>query len=354
MPGRFRRYITHTGATAEELVERLRRRRRHSGPIQIIPYRGFGTADSLSLSGRVLEDRGILPAHIERSRLANFRDNWRRFGSRELVGVRVRATLQAHDYEAITDDEGYFALTLKPEGPLDGAAWQIVRLELLDRVIPNHAPVRAAGEVLVPPPSARFGVISDIDDTILQTYATDLLKMLRLTMFRNAHTRLPFSGVAPLYQAFEAGKGGSEKNPIFYVSSSPWNIYDFLVEFIAFQGLPAGPLLLTDYGIDRNKLLKQSHSEHKLAAIERILGSYPRLPFVLIGDSGQHDPEIYLTAVRRFPGRIAAIYIRHVSDSRRAVEVAALAGEANSLGVIMLLAGDSSEVDADARRRGLI
>lgn len=351
----WRKRLALIGVGAEAIIERVRRRRRHQGgPVQIVPYRGFGTPAEFFLSGRVLEDRGILPANEAATRWANLRDNWRRFGSRELSGVRVAAEFAGVRHVATTDEEGYFHLHFAPAGPLEQAPWQIVRLELLDLPIPAEGLVRAAAEVLVPPPSARFGLISDIDDTILQTYATDLLKMAALTMFRNARTRLPFEGVASLYRAFEAGASGDARNPIFYVSSSPWNLYDFLVEFMAHNGLPAGPLFLTDYGFERDRFFKQSHAEHKLGSIDQIMSTYPDLPFVLSGDSGQHDPEIYLEVARRFPGRVKAIYIRHVSDDRRAGEVAAIAAAARAAGAEMLLVPDSATAAADAIPRGLI
>jgi phosphatidate phosphatase APP1 len=340
--------LSHVGAGAEVLIERVRRRRRHDGPVQLIAYRSMGTAAQLMVNGRVLEDRGISEAAEELSRLQNLRDNWRRFGSRELAGVSVRASFQAQAVTTRTDEEGYFQLRLQPAEPPDDAPWQIVRLELPD------LGVSGAGEVLVPPPTARLAIVSDIDDTVLQTYATDTLKMLRLTLLRNARTRLPFDGVATLYKALEAGGGGAERNPIFYVSSSPWNLYDFLVEFMAYNGLPEGPFFLTDYGLDREKLIKQRHAEHKLAAIAAIAATYPALPLLLLGDSGQHDPEIYLAAARAHPGRVAAIYIRHVSHERRADAVAALAAEARALDIPMLLAPDSATVAEDAIRRGFI
>lgn len=345
---RLRRILSRAASDAEELVERLRRRRRHAGPVQIVAYRGIGTPAELHLSGRVIEDRGILPASDGDTSWANLRANWRRFGSRELPDVRVRGEFQRLAVETRTDAEGYFQLSFNPPAPLDAAPTPIVHLHLPD------LGVHSTAEVFVPPPTARFAIVSDIDDTVLQTYATDMLKMLALTFLRNARTRLPFEGVAELYRALVAGPGGNDRNPIFYVSSSPWNLYDFLVEFMAYNDLPAGPLFLTDYGLDRDRLVKQSHHHHKLAALATINATYPQLPLVLIGDSGQHDPEIYLEAARAYPGRVAAIYIRHVSHERRAEEVAALSAEAHALAVPMLLAPDSAAVALDAARRGLI
>lgn len=342
----LRRLIARAGSDVEDLVARLRPRRQ-PGPLQIVAYRSYGSADALRLSGRVLEDRGILPAAEDAGRLDNFRAAWRRFGSRELPGARVCATFMGLHAETLSDAEGYFQLQIAPPS-LDAAPWQPVPLELPDY------DVRAVGEVLVPSGSARYAVISDIDDTVLQSYATDLLKMARLTFLGNARTRLPFTGVATLYRALVAGLSGHDHNPIFYVSSSPWNLYDFLVEFMAIHDLPQGPLLLSDYGLARDKLLKPSHAEHKLAHITAIAATYPHLPLVLIGDSGQHDPEIYLRAAQDLPGRVSAIYIRHVSHTRRAGVIETLVARAAALGVSMLLAADSASVAADARARGLI
>ncbi|MCS6880130.1 MAG: alpha/beta fold hydrolase [Oscillochloridaceae bacterium] len=345
---RLQRFLSRAAMDTETLLERLRRRRRRAGPALIVPYRGMGTPAMLHLSGRVLEDRGIKPADDADSRWTNLRANWRRFGSRELPYVRVRARFQEAVAETMTDVEGYFHLSLQPSAPLHDAPVQIVDLELPD------LGVRAAGEVFVPPAGARCAIVSDIDDTVLQTYATDALKMLALTFLHNARTRLPFEGVAALYRALVAGPDGSSQNPIFYVSSSPWNLYDFLVDFLAYHGLPPGPLFLTDYGLDRDRLVRKGHRRHKLAAIARIATTYPHLRLVLIGDSGQHDPEIYLEVARTYPGRVVAIYIRHVSHERRAEEVRALSAEARRLNVPMVLAPTTDALAADAASRGLI
>jgi len=95
--------------------------------------------------------------------------------------------------------------------------------------------------------------------------------MARLTFLRSPHTRLPFNGVAAFYQALR--DGAAQPRPIFYVSSSPWNLYDFLVDFMALNRIPAGPLLLRDLGLPAERAGGSSHQAHKLAQIERIMTS---------------------------------------------------------------------------------
>jgi phosphatidate phosphatase APP1 len=83
-------------------------------------------------------------------------------------------------------------------------------------------PIETTGSVLVPPAGASFGVISDIDDTVVETQVTDRLAMALTVLLRNAHTRLPFKGVAAFYTALHQGRSGEDRNPIFFVSGSPW------------------------------------------------------------------------------------------------------------------------------------
>ena len=207
----------------------------------------------------------------------------------------------------------------------------------------------------MPPPEAQLAVISDIDDTVVRTEATRVLRMARLVFFGNARTRLPFPGAATLYQALHWGRAGRPLNPVFYVSSSPWNLYDLLVDFLHLRGFPAGPLHLRDWGIRPKEGSLRDHHRHKLATIRRLLDAYPRLPFLLIGDSGQSDPEIYAEVVRQAPGRIPAVYIRDVSrTAARSDAIAALSQAVAAAGSTLVLARDSFAVARDAASWGWI
>ena len=160
--------------------------------------------------------------------------------------------------------------------------------------------------------------------------------------------------MAAFYRALEAGFAGGEGNPVFYVSSSPWNLYDLLIEFVDLQDLPAGPFFLQDMGLDANPMGVGSHRVHKLARIEEILALHPHLPFVLSGDSGQHDPEIYREVVKRHPGRVLAVYIRDVAVAPRDRVVVEMGDRMRADGVDMVLVADSLQAAAHAADRGLI
>src|SRR5690606_19421099 len=219
----------------------------------------------------------------------------------------------------------------------------------------DAARTSATAHVLAPPASARFGVISDLDDTVIRTDATSLVRMLRATLFHNAHTRLPFEGVAAFYRALHDGATRGEANPVFYVSSSPWNLFDLLVEFLQVRGIPLGPVMLRDWGISSATPLPTAHGPHKRSHIAQILSFYPHLPFLLIGDSGQEDPEIYRDIGAAHPERVLAIYIRNVArDPLRRKAVDALAKKVRSAGGTMVIAEDTYEAANHAAEHGWI
>ncbi len=315
-----------------------------------MPYRGYGTAELLHLQGRVLRGPPIPPARAEDRVWRNLLHTLRRIESDAVPHAAVRAHLEGRSYETLADDEGFFRFDIRPAAPLDAARlWHDVAVDLVD----PPAETGAVGKVLVPPESAEFALISDIDDTVIRTDATNLLRMARMVLLTNAHTRLPFEGVAAFYRALYHGAAGAARNPVFYVSSSPWNLYGLLAEVFEVHELPAGPLFLKDYDLRREMIFAKRHHTHKLAAIRALFDTY-NLPFVLVGDSGQQDPEIYREVVREYPGRVRAIYIRDVSPASRDEGVHAVAAEVRELGVEMLLVRDTVTAAEHAAARGLI
>ncbi len=324
-------------------------------PLIVVPYLGYGTPDQLIVRGRVLAEKKIRDTVDNDTLWNNLLNAYRRFESDEVPFARVRARFQGQAMEFVADDEGFFQARIAPPPGLEAdRLWHQIELELLEPLREGHPAVHATGQVLVPPASAQFGVISDIDDTVVYSHATDLLRMARVVFLGNARTRLPFPGVATFYQALQAGALGSAQNPLFFVSSSPWNLYDLLVEFFRLQEIPTGPLFLRDWGVSAAELLPTAHSGYKLGVIRQILEMYPRLPFILIGDSGQEDPEIYRTIVAEYPERVLAIYIRDVSPDERDEEVRRLALEVAAARSSMVLAADTLAMARHAAAQGWI
>jgi len=325
-----------------------------TAPVKIIPYRGYGNEQQLVIMGRVVEDRPVgIPKQTD-PWWQNVKAMYRRFVIDEIPGVCIRVTVQEECAETTTDRFGYFQVTMPAPGRMEtSGSWVPVELELLNNVCGDQGGVRAQGHVLMGSARSRFGIISDVDDTIIHTNATDFWKMARITVLKNVLTRVPLPGVSRFYRALERNEAGEAVNPFFYVSSSAWNLYDLMKDFLDLHDIPAGPILMRDLRLDDNKFIKSGH-EHKLEKIESIMRMCCELPFVLIGDAGQDDPVIYREIVRRRPHQVLAIYIRAVGKERRNQRVRKMIGESRDADVPMLLVEEADEAIAHAESIGLI
>lgn len=354
--GGWERWASRIVRSVERGVDAAKSRLREAGARQVVSYRGFGNAAEVFASGRVLSNPPAAPIDAADAWWQNLVATFRHLESDEVAGARLRLRIGGTEREAVTDEEGFYRTWLSPAPPLPaGGLWHPIDIEVVEPLHPDAQRVRAAGLVLVPPATARFGVISDLDDTVIRTDATRLLPMLRRTLLQNARTRLPFAGVAEFYGGLHLGDDGAEANPVFYVSSSPWNLYGVLTEFLDYQTIPLGPLMLRDWGISSSGMLPRGHGQHKTGAIRQILDCYPSLPFILIGDSGQEDPEIYRDIVHQYRGRILAVYIRNVTtDPARARAIGELAEEVRDAGSELLLSDDTLAAARHAAERGWV
>jgi len=345
------RFLARVELVIDRVVWGFRKRFGRLGPLQIVTYRGFGTKARVVLRGRVLEASVLERSLPADSTFRSIRRMLRRFQSRELPEATLRARLGDHSQLGVTDDEGYFALPIAGPSGADTAEWMRAEVEVVSAQVRGLVPVHASVETLIPGASADFAVISDIDDTVLQTHVAQRWKMIWVTLSGSAFTRMAFEGTTELYHALARGASGVANNPVFYVSKSPWNLYDFLVDFLEHNGLPRGPLLLRDIGLH-----DAAPVDHKSTAVQELLDTYPELPFVLIGDSGERDPEIYLEAAQRNPQRILAIYIRDLDGTHQKSEpgsrAQALNERARAYGTELFWIGHASQALSHARERG--
>lgn len=342
----------------DRLLDKFRLKRRskkgYDKPLKIIAYLGYGTANKFFLNGRVVAEKSEIVSAQTDGRRRNLRNFLRRFATDEVPFSKVKAAFQNVEKTVTADEEGYFSIEMDSVETIETTlAFREIDLKLLDPLPKSGEAVSAVGKVLVPPLSARFGIISDLDDTVITTNVTSKWQMLLNTALRNEYSRLPFKGVAAFYRALQKGLD-NENNPFFYVSSSPWNLYPFLIEFLRINEIPQGALFLKDFG-NHTIFSSGDHASHKTERIERILKTYPHLPFVLIGDSGERDPEIYREIVSKYPKRIRVIYIRSVNQKpERIAAIDKLIAEIAETKVQLILAPDTEFAAAHAAAEGLI
>ena len=342
--------LTAALVRAERVVDRsLSQFRRRYGlwrDVHVLPYHGYGRPDRVRLFGRVLDDEEV-EHEGALTRFESARLTARRFLSDEVPGARVTVRLGGEAFHTETDEDGYYDLDVEPAAP-PAPGWAEATVTVEE---PQHA--EATARIVVPRPDARFMVVSDLDDTVIRTGATDKLRFARVVLLNNATTREVFPGVGAFYRAL-VNEGGEATHPIFYVSSSPWNLYRQFTGALDHRGVPPGPVFLKDFGIDPGKFIKTGHHVHKLEQIETLLEFYPDLNVVLVGDSGQEDAEIYQQVVARHPARVAAVFVRDVADDARDRAVRHIARDVEARGVPMRLVSDTVEAAEAAADLGLV
>jgi phosphatidate phosphatase APP1 len=347
-PGRLSRVL-------RLLARPVRRAQGGEGGIVLEPYRGYGTRQEVFLIGRAF--RQSTADGPEGGLAGELRDIARRLVRRPVREAPVTARMAGAEVATRTDRDGYFRIRLAPRDDLPAdRCWHEMEVVLHDPATPDLPVVKAEGEVFVPPPDASFVVISDIDDTVVKTGVANTLAMLWRLFVLDADERTAFPGAAALYRALHRGDDGRDRNPLLYVSRAPWGTYDVLEEFFRLNDIPVGPILfLREWGVSWTWPFPRRAESHKRDLIAHMLEIYRDLPFVLIGDSGQHDPEIYRCVVEENPGRVLAVYIRNVSrDRARLAEIEALAAVVAKAGSSFMLAADSAAIASHAQGLGLM
>jgi phosphatidate phosphatase APP1 len=268
-------------------------------------YHGFGDSEKMEIWGHVFKISPYRQDKFTRRVLHNTVSLLRLFMVKPFKKVPVQ--LEGTELITLTDEYGFFKFEFTPaDAPEPGL--HDVRVDLLHR---KYTGIYGVGKVMVPTEN-KYGIISDIDDTFLVSYSSNLRKRLYVLFTKNARTRMPFKNVVKHYQLLAKGDNGLPR-PFFYVSSSEWNLYDYIRDFSDANKMPEGIYLLSEIK-ELHQFLKTGQSKHegKYFRIIRLLEKYPERKFILMGDDSQYDPVIYYKLVRDFPDRIVCVYLRHV------------------------------------------
>ncbi|MDF2145002.1 App1 family protein [Knoellia sp. p5-6-4] len=279
---------------------------------RVVSHTGYGSEDFVRVLGRVLLTRrpeehpgADAEASVSELRAAEEEQRgWRAFITAPSMNVPVTITVGRRTVRARSDRSGYIDVTVKDHGLDPG--WHEVEIEAHDA-----ESVRAA--VCVVSPEATFGIISDIDDTVISTSLPRPLIAAWNTFVRTESARHVVPGMASLYRELLAEHPDA---PIVYVSTGAWNTSPHLNRFLKRHGYPLGPLLLTDWG-PTNTGWFRSGQEHKRSCLHRLANELPHIRWVLVGDDGQHDPKIYGDFAEERPDRVQAIAIRELTPTEQ-------------------------------------
>lgn len=284
--------------------------------IRIEPLYAFGNEECLLVKGRVVEAYRQSKPSPRKNPLQNVLGTIRRYAGSSVEGARVEVSFHGDTKSVLSDSEGIFETSFQNINTLKDVREQVsFKLVEEEGVVPEKNCWKVAAMRYAS--STPVGIISDIDDTILISHATQIGRKFWLSVSKNAYTRRPFPGVSEFYEILT--NGGA--NPLFYVSSSDWSLNDLIKDFLSYRKIPLGPLLLKDLYVNLKNVWKSGGGSHvhKQEKIDFLLKLYPGMRFVLIGDSGQHDPEIYASIIKRNPERVLLVYIRQIklNDTER-------------------------------------
>lgn len=294
---------------------------------RVEPYVGYGTGDYSRLicrtvyapkhaqSGELIRGiRGMLAIPAPRTHVqASIDDmplNTVQIGVSEVYDKVDRTRDLGSEY-AISDSAGY--LDLVAEHRL------VPGIHRVSYSVANRKPVSA--NLYTIPASAKVGIISDVDDTIMITQAPVPWKAAYNLLFLDPKKKASVPGMSVLFTRIADLFPGA---PFFYLSTSPWNVESSIRNFITDHGFPEGPLLLRDLD-PRPKTFVPTGPQHKLEFAEQLMADFPDMKFILVGDDGQKDPTTYATIARRYPGRVLAIVIRELSP-RESTGLASVTG----------------------------
>ena len=329
------------------------------GVPKVIAYRGFGshTSRKAFVAGSLMEDKGLEKPEDDNSLKENLLAMLKRYSGDQIPGAKIKVQLNNKSNEQVTGETGIFEteIDMPPLSAEDETKWLEYNATLAYKFNGGAEKYEAKGEILVPGTDAKFGVISDIDDTIMVSHSTQTFRKIRLMLTHNSRTRKPFPGVEAFYRALHLGGNGNNTNPFFYISSSEWNLYDLIDDFCTFNKFPKGVYLLREIPSGILKLWKQGGGdhEHKFEKIVKVFKMYPNLPFVLVGDNGQHDPEIYARIAQVYPKRVKAIYIRTIKN-RKDNRMKRIIAEMEKLNVQMVFSHDTINAAQHAQSINLI
>lgn len=293
--------------------------RRRTQEIEIRVFNALFLPRGLYIQGRVLARRDFAAPAFHDSRWKNFRRIWREWLSHEIPHAHLTLRCGDATREVMADREGYFQLEW-PDAPV-AAHDSGIQLSSQGTECIAHPSSPAPAGVLSP----RCVLLSDIDDTLIETGAVSTRQMIATTLFHNSLTREVVQGMPELLEDLRQRWHA----PLFYITSSPWNLFPLLNRILRRANAPAGGYFMTDWGITLDHWIHPDHRVHKQAAIRKVLEWYPDLPIVFLGDDSQYDPEIILSFLQSDESRILAVFIRHVGTEHRAREVREMLGPFN-------------------------
>jgi phosphatidate phosphatase APP1 len=274
----------------------------------IKPYRGYLAGNKIYCLARVMKHFKI--NWKKSNRLSLFGASLKRWVSSEIPYAKVQINFLNHTFIVESNKEGF--IVLDEEIPLPAKSEKVLPISFKirsDRY--NITDTFFQGEIINPGIPKRI-IISDIDDTIIHTNVLSKVAMVYNSVMVGFENRKMISQANEFLHLLSDDK----EYPVFYVSNSPFNLYEYLRRFLEFNKFQNGPLFLRDYGKE-NTIIPEKVASHKHYIIEKLLNRFPQSEFVLLGDGAEHDPYIFAELKEKYKERITHIFLRKIYGKKR-------------------------------------
>lgn len=346
-------HITHQVSWVERIKDKLLFLFRLTNNPVVKVYNGYGNKQTVLLFGHVLSLGPLSRKRYRQNFVTNLFALLRLFMVKQVSGAILKLQWQNEVFESKSEQDGFFKFEFKPRETIK-PGWYPIQIELVSLPGVPYAVAKGEGMLFIPDEN-QFVCISDIDDTFLISHSSNLRKRLFVLFTQNAHTRKPFEGVVNHYRMLsKAGVHSEAVNPFFYVSSSEWNLYDYITEFSRKNELPKGVYLLNQMKTI-SQIVKTGQNNHstKFMRIARVIEAFPAQKFILLGDDSQQDPMIYAAIIEHFPQKIESVYLRHVHLSNKE-KVSAIVEKIRAAGIECCYFKHSTEAILHSKQIGLI
>lgn len=277
---------------------RERRARARGNRPSVAGYPGYGSEEWVRVLGRALIVPPVPTRH--QGEYASLR-GWRSFASVPVGYAQVTVTIAGVAHEVVADRGGVIDTVLPATLP---PGWQTITMSV-EGSDPFETRVFIVGS------DVRFGIVSDVDDTVMVTALPRPFIAAWNSFVLDEHARQPVPGMAVMMERLVRDRPGS---PVVYLSTGAWNVAPTLQRFLRRHLFPPGALLLTDWGPTHDRWFR-SGKEHKAENLRRLAEEFPHVKWMLVGDDGQHDDALYTAFASEFPDHVAAVAIRRLSPA---------------------------------------
>lgn len=266
----------------------------------ILPFTGYGTTEQLRILARVVLRPSQSLGIVQAAQALMYRRGWRNFMNAARPGARIFVVIDGTRIPVAADRGGYVDVRVRNPGL--GPGWHTVALE-------GDGGATAEARIQVIADAVDFGIVSDIDDTILSTLLPRPFMAAWNSFVLTEQARQAVPGMARLYQRLLAANPGA---PIIFVSTGAWNTYPMIQRFVARHGIPEGAMLLTDWGPTQTGWFR-SGPDHKRRCLRELARDLPNIAWLLVGDDGQHDPDLYAEFAALQPEHVRVRAIRQLT-----------------------------------------